>query len=629
MSRHPFYYSMVVDSQPLHPYRAHILLFTLEHFGDVPRNRIVVQCTTRVPAAVRHIFIKNGYIVTDIAPYLDETYCNAIPQLDYFVQTSASDTSGIFMLDLDMAVLSPIDVSDRSVVWGKVVNKPLPRLSTLERIFSAAGVPLPDIVPCDWGIGSTFATNFNGGFLYVPCPFLGRMRASWRQQAEFLFGRPDVIDTPAERRNLFIEQLAFALALAAEKIPSRHLTANWNFSCNNAAQQSRTYEPASPLRVLHYHGCLDTSGLVAPNSSDPTISVAAERVNAALGKRNDPTFFDLYKQYQAQQTVAGVPLLHPPPFSEDFIARTRLDGKPLKLVLCVCTPETGRTALRRYLDSQKADLARRGIWYPSFGNEKTEALRPHPLVSALRVAGVETFAGGIEESLHGMPDHIHTVVLTVDGLYTYWRDFTPRAKGWLRYLPEIFDFEMCAWLQEPVAFVTSLYLRYLTNPQMQGPQTNVHGRGIDFNEAMQDDWFLGQLDFLGFYYETQDLFGQERVTPFSYSDDTIETFLAHYAVSDERAVRIAEAVRRENPGLSAAGVRLMQSVNRWRGRLPQPQQERVGSWVRRIDRILRRVSPSFRLNERQAALVNRYAGRGWAILQEECRKSAVSHPAAR
>ena len=60
---------------------------------------------------------------------------------------------------------------------------------------------------------------------------------------------------------------------------------------------------------------------------------------------------------------------------------------------------------------------------------------------------------------------------------------------------------------EPIAFATSLYTQYLTNPQMQGPQATVYGRDIDFEEAMQDDWFRGQFDFLGFYYETQNLFG--------------------------------------------------------------------------------------------------------------------------
>ena len=55
---------MVVDSQPLHPYKADILLFTLERFGAVPRERIIVQCTERVPTGMHHTLVRerlHGY----------------------------------------------------------------------------------------------------------------------------------------------------------------------------------------------------------------------------------------------------------------------------------------------------------------------------------------------------------------------------------------------------------------------------------------------------------------------------------------------------------------------------------------------------------------------------------------
>lgn len=70
---------------------------------------------------------------------------------------------------------------------------------------------------------------------------------------------------------------------------------------------------------------------------------------------------------------------------------------------------------------------------------------------------------------------------------------------------------------------------------------------------MREDWFLGQLDFLGFYCEAQDLFGAERVTPFLYSGDTVGPFLTHYAIGQQHPVQAAEAAHRENIGLSTAG----------------------------------------------------------------------------
>ena len=630
MAALPFFYSMVVDSQPLHPYQAHILLFTLERFGAVPRERIIVQCTERVPTVVRRTLVQTGYTVTDVTPYLDKAYCNKIAQLDYFmnaiVPVEEPDESGIFLLDLDLAVLSPLDVPDRAVVWGKIVDGTNPPLPTLERIFSAAKVEPPGIVPCDWESGGTFSTNFNGGFLYVPLPFLARLRTSWRRWAEFLFARPELFDEPAQRKH--IDQISFAMALVSEGIPRRHLTANWNFPCHSN-QRPRTYEAESPIHVLHYHDCLDPYGLVAPIFSDQAVEGAAERVNAALGEWNAPIFFDLYKQHRARQAVDGIPFIHTPMFSKDFLARTRLDGKPRRLILHAGVPKTGTTALQWHLDSQRAALAESGVWYPPSSNLAGRAPKHQRLVSVLMGANEAAFGEYIQEALRDIPESTHTVILTTEGIYNHWRDYPPQAKGLLRHLAGLFNFEMCVWFREPVSFAASLYAHNLTNPRIPGPQANVYGRDIGFEKAMQDGWFRGQLDFLGFYYEACNLFGQDRVTPFLYSGDTIETFLAHYVVRQERAVRMTEAARRENLRLSAAGVRLMRWVNRCRGRLPQPRQERVETWVRKIDGVIGRLSPAFRLTERQAALVNRYAGRGWAILQEECRKSAASRRAAR
>lgn len=345
--------------------------------------------------------------------------------------------------------------------------------------------------------------------------------------------------------------------------------------------------------------------------------------------REDLETFASYKRNLAEQVVRNLPIIHEPLFSTSFLARTCLDGKLRRLILHAGTPKTGTTALQWHLDSQRAALAESGVWYPPSSHLKGGEPKHQRLVSVLMGADEAAFVESIQEALRDMPESTHTVVLTTEGIYNHWRDYPPQAKGLLRHLADLFDFEMCVWFREPVSFATSLYAQYLTNPRMPGPQANVYGRHIGFEEAMQDDWFRGQLDFLGFYYEARALFGQDRVTPFLYSGNTIETFLAHYAIGQERVLRMAEAARRENSGLSAAGVRLMRSVNRWRSSLTQPRQERVKTWVRSIDGVVGRLSPAFRLTEQQADLVKRYAGRGWAILQEECRKSAISRQVAR
>ena len=533
---------------------------------------------------------------------------------------------GIFLLDLDLAVLSPLDVPDRKIAWGKIVDGANPPLPTLERIFSAAGVEPPGVVPCDWESGETFSTNFDGGVLYVPLPFVARLRTRWRQWAEFLFTRPELFDDPDHRKH--IDTIAFALAMVSGRIPHRHLTANWNFPCLSH-QHPRTYEPRSPLHVLRYHDCLDRYGLIAPAFSDPTIDAAVARVNVALGKHNDPTFFDRYKRHRAKQDMDTVPFIHVSPFSKDFLARTRRNGNLRRLILHGGTLKTGTSSLQWYLGSQRDRLARDGVWYPPSSHWKKR--KPsHPRL-AEKLMGTENaaFVEYVQEALSDMPEQTHTIILSTEGIFNHWQDYPPPAKGLLRHLVNLFDFEICVWFREPVSFAGVLYAQYLSNPKVNGPQVKVYGRNISFDDALRDDWFLRHLDFLGFYYEMESLFGSERVTPFLYSGDTIETFLEHYAIGQKWTLQTAGASRRKNVGLSGTGVRLMRFVNRWRSRFPPHQQNHVKTWVRGIDRILRGVSPAFRLTEQQADLVNRYAGRGWAILQEECRKSASSRQVVR
>ena len=625
MATLPYFYSMVVDSRPLHPYQAHILLFTLERFGAVPRERILVQCTEQVPAVVRQTLVRQGYTVTNIAPYLDEASCNKIVQLDYFMTALPSaertEGKGVFLLDPDLAILSPLDVPDRKIVWGKIVGGANPPLSTLERIFSAADVEPPGIIPCDVRERQeTFTTNFHGGFLYVPLAFVARLRTSWRRWAEFLFGRPELFDDPDHRKHL--DQIAFALTMVSERIPYAHLTANWNFPCH-AKQRPRTYAPRAPLHVLHYHGGLDPYGLLAPRCSEPAVHAAAERVNAALGKQNDPTFFDLYKQYRAQQAVAGVPSIGESIIPKDRIPRTRLNsGEPLRLILHVGTPKTGTTGLQRHLDAQREALAQRGIWYPpptpkhEYGDPKHQRF-----VEMLAAANEAGFVEYVQEALRDMPESAHTVIISTEGMYGRWWDYTPRMLGMLRYLANLFDFEMCVWFREPASFAASLYLQFLRNANLRKDPKDLMGRDLDFDEVLQNSWFRRRLDYLGFYYEAQCLFGRERVTPFVYSGDTVKTFLTHYDIGGDIAVRASPAARRANRSLkTVAGVRLMRFVNRWRGRLPSKQQMRLATLVQGIDFLIGGWSPSFNPNPRQADLVNRYAGRGWSIVQAECQR---------
>ena len=607
MSEHPFYYSMVVDWPPTHPYQADTLLFTLEKFGEAPRDRIILQCTDRVSKQVRNEFGKNGYTVAPISPYLDGKYCNKIKQLDYFVNRDPADACGVFLLDLDMVILSPVQMSERDHVCGKIVDDTNPPLPILERIFAEAAIDGPGIVPCDWRTGNTFATNFNGGFLYVPWRLMPRVRAAWRKWAEFLYARPELFDRPHQRNNT--DQISFGMALAAEKISHRHLIANWNFPVH-IARQTQSFRPDLPVRVLHYHRCLDSFGLIDPVFKDgAVIDEAVRRVNAAIGTRDESLFFDLYKHHLAREVVKGIPVVEHPSLLQGLAARARIGNKRRRLILHAGSPKTGTTSLQWHLGSHRQHLAERGFWYPPPA-EYTNEPKHQQLVDTLRRGDEAGFREYIEDALRDMPGDAHTIFFTAEGIFNHWWDYSSKAKGLLRALADLFDFELCVWFREPESFAAALYVQSIRNGRTEDRMKNVNGQDIDCIDALQDEWFRRHLDYLGFYYETQHLFGAERVKAFLFAGNTVQAFMEHYGLEFLSADQ-----QRENVTLRAPAIHILRTLNRVA--LKQPERRQIVALVQKIDRILGERGETFRPNEQARTLVAQYARRSWEVLQRK------------
>lgn len=605
MSARNYQYSMVVDWLGVHAYQAEVLLFTLERFAKVSRRQMVVQCTSRVSDEVRSAFDAEGYTVTTIEPYLDEAYCNKIAQLDHFV--GRTDASGVFLLDLDMVVVSALTVPDANAVCGKIVDGDNPALDRLEPLFDAAGIPRPETVPSDWDDrGETFATNLNGGFLYLPGEHIAPVRNAWRHWAEFLFARPELFDHPSVRRH--IDQIGFAMALASEGTPLRHLPTNWNYP-GHKNRVPRGYRPEEPLRVLHYHDRLGRFGLIDAAENDcPAVANAVSRVNQALATRDEPSpFYGLHRNHLAREAVSTVPPMPASIFSDALVARSWIGASKRRLILHAGTPKTGTSSLQRHLGTHRHQLAALGWWYPAPSD--TPEPKHQQINSLLRRGDSTGFAKFIEDALLEMPDDAHTIVLTTEGVFNHWWDYGAEAKGVLRTLAALFDFELCVWFRPPDDFAAALYAQYLRNPRRPSESMgNVYGRDIDFTEAMADGWFRAHLDYLGFYREAQALFGARRVKAFRFAGDTVETFTRHYELT-----RLPENAERRNTSLGRAGVDLMRIANRYA--LDDDAQARVANLVRDIDHTVGERSATFRLTDAERELVGQYARLGWRALQ--------------
>lgn len=600
---------MVVDRAPLHPYQAGILLFTLERFAGVPRESVVVQCTDRVSRDVRETFEANGYAVATLVPYLDGKYCNKIAQLDHLVDNQDDGIEGVFLLDLDLAVAAPLDIADPAVVWGKPVDADSPPLPALEKVFAAADVPLPATLACDWpNRGESIDTNFNGGFLYIPAAVVPSLRTAWRAWAEFLFASPEIFDPPSARHH--IDQISFAMALATERTPYRHLATNWNFPCHNAkALPPRRFDAAEQLRVVHYHDCLDEFGLVAPRLQGfAPLDAALDTVNAAIGAREDALFFEPYKRHLALDAASRIPAVSTPLFSPEFVARTWSGEEKRRLILHAGTPKTGTSSLQRHLGLHRDALAKHGWWYP----EPSDTPEPkHQQINDLLMWGdEEAFTRHIEDALRDMPDETHTIVFTTEGIYNQWWDYKPAVKGALRHLAALFDFELCVWFRQPEEFAASLYVQYLTNPPSRNAPRNVYGRDIGFAEALADPWFRRHLDYLGFYLEAQQLFGPGRVSAFPYAGDTVKTFFDYYGVRG-----VSPGHGRRNPSLSRPAIDFVRAVNR--AALEKGERARAMKLIDEIQDIVGDRGDALELDQDERRAVARLANAGWSALGPE------------
>ena len=598
MSAHPYRYSMVLDDVPAHPYQVENLLLTLETLGAAPRETLVVQCTERVDETVRARLVANGYTVVAIEPYLDGKYCNKIVQLDHFAGREAAGHEGVFLFDSDTVVLAPLDVPDRDRLWGKIVDYRNPRLPTLRHLFSAAGVALPGIVPSDWDAGDTIDANFNGGLLYIPMRAVAKLRAAWRRWAEFLFLHEELFPDTSERDH--IDQISFAMALAAEGFDYGHLPANWNYPCHEERPVPLSFRPDQDIRVLHYHQCLDDFGLIAPaDSGNAACETAVRRANAVIGESRNSMFFARYKRNLATQAIADAVA------SATSIRSARVEDPRRRLILHGGTPKTGTSALQWCLDANREVLAQRGFWYPPSSNRREP--KHQELVGALLAADEARLAGYVDSALSSMPSSTHTVILSTEGIFNHWWDYSLAAKRLLRGLADQFDFELCVWFRAPESFAAALYAQYLRNP-VTDDSPDVYGHDIDFGEAMDDPWFRRHLDYLGFYFEAQGLFGPERVRAFLFGGDTIGAFTRQYATG---ALATTDLPR--NDSMREAGVRMMRIANRFR--LSPAEHERVEDLVFEIDRVIGDQAGRYALNRADRETVHRYAGKGWGILR--------------
>ena len=270
-------FSCVVDEHPrfhLEALRWFVSLTTIA--GVDPRDLRVHVVGSDASDALVHLR-SCGVTVRRIDPFDPRSpHCNKVAGA---MRLAEEQVEGVVVLcDTDVAILEDPRtlVVPPGSIGGKVVDSPVPPLDVILDIFAAAEVPAPQSIPLPWGAGqTTIVGNFNGGLYLIPAPLLPVVAPAWEAWARWLLGHRELLLDWA----FHLDQVAMALALAAEGIGSEQLEVRWNTPIHDLTRIPA--DPPAPA-IIHYHQQVDPQGRIL-STGFSSIDQQIERVNQAIG----------------------------------------------------------------------------------------------------------------------------------------------------------------------------------------------------------------------------------------------------------------------------------------------------------------------------------------------------------
>src|SRR3984885_1947058 len=269
-------FSCVVDEHPRFHLEALRWFASLTALAGVHPRDLVVYVVGRDTSDALDFLRSRGVTVRSVQPFDPRSPpCNKVASA---LQIAAEKAGGIVVLcDTDVAVLEDprrLALPERSI-GAKVVDSPVPPLAVLCDIFAAAGVPVPPTTPLPWGEETTVVGNSNGGLYLVPAPLLSELAPAWEWWARWLLDRPELLLD----WTFHVDQVAMALALAAQGIGSASLDGRWNTPIHDPRRIPT--DPPVPA-VIHYHQQIDHEGRIR-KTGKPSIDGQIERVNEGIG----------------------------------------------------------------------------------------------------------------------------------------------------------------------------------------------------------------------------------------------------------------------------------------------------------------------------------------------------------
>jgi SAM-dependent methyltransferase len=270
-------FSCVVDTHPRFHLEALRWFASLTRLAGVDPTDLVVHAISPAQTDSLKYLQAQGVAIREIQPFDPRSpHCNKISGALRLARDEPRRLS--VLTDSDIVFFE--DPRQLKVPSDKIGMTPVhmanPPLEILTTVFAAAGLPLPRCAAIQLQPGEcTAAGNGNGGLYLVPGALLPDVARAWAHWAEWLLARSELLAAWA----VHVDQVAMALALAAEGIEIFDLDVRWNFPIHVAAIIPA--DPPSPA-VIHYHQRVDPAGRLS-STGVAAIDRRIQDANAALG----------------------------------------------------------------------------------------------------------------------------------------------------------------------------------------------------------------------------------------------------------------------------------------------------------------------------------------------------------
>jgi hypothetical protein len=264
-------YSAVVDPVGTFPAEAARLVWSLTECAGVSRDSVVLHVVGDPDAQVRTNLEGLGVELVRVEPFPGHAYCNKVQQL---ASLSLRDFDDVVLLDCDVLVLE-----EPPRAYGRALGKPVdfsnPPIGLLRTIFAEAGVPL-ELSKGDIDGAVTARANVNGGVYVIDRAVFSALADAWRRWATWCVDRIDLLPGMGQHA----DQVSFALAIAAQRIPFAELPRRFNVPTHVPQSEGLDCDPA----ILHYHRALNDQQLLHPVQGLPRVNRVISELNARLAR---------------------------------------------------------------------------------------------------------------------------------------------------------------------------------------------------------------------------------------------------------------------------------------------------------------------------------------------------------